>query len=189
MFCFFFSTPKSERRVNLKSRLAELNNSAAIEKNLSSNWGDILEELEVQSRELNEYVDKVVAKYQIDKEKLLKSTETDAECLRKRQKQINFGKVTPEYQRYVAACDKRKREPFYPRTPNKFRRCSRRKFDGLVKKWRKQLHVWDENPEALKDFKFAFSPPSLPLFSHSSLSSSKILHLLICFVYRYTRHF
>lgn len=86
----------------------------------------------------------------------MKSTESDAECLRKRQKQINFGKVTPEYQRYIAAVDKHKREVYHPRTPNKFRRCSRRKFDGLVKKWRKALHVWDENPEALKDFKLVF---------------------------------
>lgn len=151
------STPKSERRVNLKSRLENLNNSEAIEKNRSNNWGDILEELEVQTKELNEYVEKVTLKYKIDKEKLMKSTESDAECLRKRQKQINFGKVTPEYQRYIAAVDKHKREVYHPRTPNKFRRCSRRKFDGLVKKWRKALHVWDENPEALKDFKFSIA--------------------------------
>lgn len=144
------STPKSDRKLNLTSRL---NNSEAMEKNMSNNWGDILEELEVQSKELNEYVEKVCAKYKIDKEKLLKCTESDAECLRKRQKRINFGKVTPEYERYVLAVDKRKREPYHPRTPNKFRQCSRRKFDGLIKKWRKQLHVWDENPEALKDFK------------------------------------
>jgi len=148
------STPKSDRKLNLTSRL---NNSEAMEKNMSNNWGDILEELEVQSKELNEYVEKVCAKYKIDKEKLLKCTESDAECLRKRQKRINFGKVTPEYERYVLAVDKRKREPYHPRTPNKFRQCSRRKFDGLIKKWRKQLHVWDENPEALKDFKFSIA--------------------------------
>ena len=47
----------------------------------------------------------------------------------------------------------KKREPFHPKTPNKFRKCSRRKFDGLIKKWRKLLHVWDENPDLLPDYK------------------------------------
>lgn len=149
------STPKSERKVNLKSRLANLDNSEAIAKNMSNNWGDILEELEVQTKELNEYVEKVSKKFNIDKEKLVKNMETDAECLRKRQKKINLGKVTPEYQRYILEVNKGKRRSYHPRTPNKFRRCSRRKFDGLIKKWRKQLHMWDEDPEGLKDFKFS----------------------------------
>lgn len=57
-------------------------------------------------------------------------------------------------QRYVEILPRRNRESHHPKTPNKFRKCSRRKFDGLIKKWRKLLHVWDENPEALKDFKY-----------------------------------
>lgn len=142
--------------MNLKSRLANLDNSEAIAKNMSNNWGDILEELEVQTKELNEYVDKVSKKFNIDKEKLVKNMETDAECLRKRQKKINLGKVTPEYQRYILEVNKGKRRSYHPRTPNKFRRCSRRKFDGLIKKWRKQLHMWDEDPEGLKDFKCGY---------------------------------
>lgn len=143
--------------MNAASRLSSLNNSDAIERNMSNNWGDILEELEIQTKELNEYVDKVSSKYELDKEKLLKKLETDAETLRKRQKRINLGKITPEYQRYVMSVARNKREPYHPRTPNKFRKSSRRKFDGLVKKWRKLLHVWDENPENLKDFKYTFS--------------------------------
>lgn len=70
--------------------------------------------------------------------------------MRKRQKRINFGKVTAEYERYLNALPKKDREPCHPRTPNKYRKCSRRKFDGLIKKWRKLLHIWDENPENLK---------------------------------------
>jgi hypothetical protein len=98
----FASTPKTDRQKQ-QSRIKELSeqNSAAIERNLSSNWGDILEELEEQTKELNDYVEKVSVKYGIDKEKLMKGLECDAETLRKRQKRINFGKVTPEYQRYI----------------------------------------------------------------------------------------
>lgn len=150
----FFSTPKSERKTSSTvSRLKQINNSEAIQRNLSSNWADIIEELEEQTKALSEYTDKVSKKYNLDKEALIQQIETDAEVLRKRQKQINFGKVTSEYQRYVENVPRKKREPHHPKTPNKYRKCSRRKFDGLVKKWRKLLHVWDENPEALKDFK------------------------------------
>jgi hypothetical protein len=139
-----------------KSRIKEMSqNSEAIQRNLSKNWADIIEELEEQGKELNEYVEKVSMKYKIDQEKLLKNVESDAETLRKRQKKINFGKVTPEYQRYIQEVPRKERQPYHPKTPNKFRKCSRRKFDGLIKKWRKILHVWDENPDALPEFRYS----------------------------------
>jgi len=150
----FASTPKSERRCHT-TRVKEMieQNSIAIERNLSNNWADIIEELEEQSRELRTFVEKVTTKYNLDKEKLLNNLEVDTETLRKRQKRINFGKVTSEYQRYILAIPRKQRKPFHPKTPNKFRKCSRRKFDGLIKKWRKLLHVWDENPDLLPEFK------------------------------------
>ena len=51
----FASTPKSERRVTNPNRVRELmdQNSMAVERNMSNNWADIIEELEEQSRELN----------------------------------------------------------------------------------------------------------------------------------------
>lgn len=147
----FASTPKSERKV--QSRVKQLVDSAAYERNLSNSWADIIEEIEEQSKELNEYIEKVVAKYKLDKEVLMKNLECDTEVLRKRQKRINFGKITNEYQRYINELAKRDRKPYHPRTPNKYRKCSRRKFDGLIKKWRKMLHVWDENPDELINFK------------------------------------
>ena len=99
------------------------------------------------------FMDKVAAKYKLEKDVLMKNLECDTETLRKRQKRINFGKVTDEYKRYITALPRKERKPYHPRTPNKFRKCSRRKFDGLIKKWRKLLHVWDENPDALVDYK------------------------------------
>lgn len=150
----YFSTPKSERRahtVRVKKMIEE--NSIAIERNLSNNWADILEELEEQTKEIETYITKCSEKYGIDKEALRKNIVTDAEILRKRQKQINYGKVTSEYQRYVLEVPRKKRQAYHPKTPNKFRKCSRRKFDGLVKKWRKLLHAYDEDPEQLEDMR------------------------------------
>lgn len=150
----YFSTPKSERRahtVRVKKMIEE--NSIAMERNLSSNWADILEELEEQTKEIETYVSKCSEKYGIDKEALRKNIVIDAEILRKRQKQINYGKVTGEYQRYVLEVPRKKRQAYHPKTPNKFRKCSRRKFDGLVKKWRKLLHAYDEDPEQLEDMR------------------------------------
>lgn len=77
---------------------------------------------------------------------------------------MNYGKVTSEYQRYILEIPRKKREPFHPRTPNKFRKCSRRKFDGQVKMWRKLLHAWDEDPEQLADMKYILGKEIQGLF-------------------------
>jgi hypothetical protein len=150
----FFSTPKSERRTH-STRVKEMieQKSIAMERNLSNNWADILEELEEQTKQLEEYIEKVSIKFNIDKEKLRKNLETDTEVLRKRQKRINFGKVTTEYQNYILELPRKQRQSFHPKTPNKYRKCSRRKFDGQIKKWRKLLHVFGEDPEQLADMK------------------------------------
>lgn len=149
-----FSTPKSERK-SYKTKVKEMieQNSIAMERNMSNNWADILEELEEQSKEVETYIEKVSAKYNIDAEKLRNNLETDGEVLRKRQKRINYGKVTAEYQRYILELPRKQRQEYHPKTPNKFRKCSRRKFDGLVKKWRKLLHAYDEDPMQLEDMK------------------------------------
>lgn len=150
----YFSTPKSERRC-MKSKVEKMieQNSIAAERNLSNNWADILEELEEQAKEVENYIAKVVAKFNIDGEKLRQNMETNTELLRKRQKQVNYGKVTAEYQRYLLEIPKKQRQSYHPKTPNKFRKCSRRMFDGAVKKWRKLLHAYDEDPEQLEDMK------------------------------------
>ncbi|TNN08672.1 Histone RNA hairpin-binding protein [Schistosoma japonicum] len=64
--------------------------------------------------------------------------------LLRRQKDIDMGKVTERYAEYVLSIPKPERQKFHPRTPNKFRKVSRRAWDGMIRKWRKHLHNFDD---------------------------------------------
>ncbi|XP_067144080.1 histone RNA hairpin-binding protein-like [Centruroides vittatus] len=91
--------------------------------------------------------------------------ENDPKVLRRRQKQIDFGKNTIGYQKYLKAIPKFKRTKSHPRTPNKFISYSRRSWDAQIRLWRKQLHKWDPPSEVdvdeldltdVSDFSFEF---------------------------------
>ena len=72
--------------------------------------------------------------------------ETNPRRLAQRQKQIDFGKNTIGYDRYIAAVPKADRERMcdrHPGTPNKERVYSKRQWDGIVRQWRRRLHAWD----------------------------------------------
>ena len=57
---------------------------------------------------LKSYIQKVTAKYKLTEDELIKVIETDPDLLRKRQKNIYYGKVTDEYKRYLKEIPKYK---------------------------------------------------------------------------------
>lgn len=77
--------------------------------------------------------------------------ETDPTVLARRQKDIDYGKNTIGYDRYVQAIPKEKRTREHPKTPPKYIKYSRRGWDGMVRLWRKQLHHWDPPEEKSND--------------------------------------
>ncbi|KAL5971752.1 Histone RNA hairpin-binding protein [Taenia solium] len=63
--------------------------------------------------------------------------------LLRRQRDIDVGKTTEKYAEYVLKIPKPEREKHHPRTPNKFRVVSRRGWDGMIRKWRRDIHNYE----------------------------------------------
>jgi len=77
--------------------------------------------------------------------------ETDSEVLERRQKQIDYGRSTPEYVNYRKLVTIRGK--YHPRTPDKTKKYSRRGWDTIIRIWRKQLHFWDPADQKNQDTK------------------------------------
>lgn len=73
--------------------------------------------------------------------------ESDEVTLKRRQKQIDYGKVTVDYEEYLDAVPKSQRGPSHPRTPEKFQKTSRRGFDSQIKSWKIKIHNWKGGEE------------------------------------------
>jgi len=72
-----------------------------------------------------------------------KPLETDKRKLQTRQRQIDIGKETTGYSRYMKEIRRKDRTQDHPRTPNKYTVCSTRSWQGTVRVWRRKLHYWD----------------------------------------------
>lgn len=64
--------------------------------------------------------------------------------VQQRQKQIDIGKNTRSYRRYTTLVPRAQRTAEHPRTPEPHKPLSRRQFDGLMRKWRRLLHAYDD---------------------------------------------
>lgn len=65
-----------------------------------------------------------------------------------RLKQIQIGKNTPAYSRYLSQVPRASRDPAlrlttHPTTPPHWVKMSKRAFDGQINVWRRQLHFYD----------------------------------------------
>ncbi|OQR90566.1 hypothetical protein THRCLA_09280 [Thraustotheca clavata] len=73
--------------------------------------------------------------------------EMDPHKLSQRQKQIDFGKNTIGYDRYIQLVPKNKRNTkIHPMTPDKTKMMSKRAWDGRIRVWRAALHQFDPKP-------------------------------------------
>lgn len=81
--------------------------------------------------------------WRVKKIKKTKPRETDARRLAARQKQIDIGVNTPGYLRFMELVPADKRTKDHPRIPDINQVCSKRSWDGQVRKWRRMLHDYD----------------------------------------------
>jgi hypothetical protein len=100
----------------------------------------------------------------------------DEQRLIQRQKQIDYGYRTVGYLRYRLLVPKDKRKPEHPRTPKKAQGCSKRSWDGQLKKWRRDLHLWD--PDKLDAFRALLNSDLVETIITANPELAEIVHVV-----------
>ncbi|UJR27515.1 hypothetical protein I4U23_008799 [Adineta vaga] len=133
--------------VSRKRALAHI--ARASERYFSDDPKIIAEIEEIELEYLFNYVRhlKTFPKYSnMTEDEILRDVESDPHTLRQRTKEILKGKMSESYATYIAKYPiKKQRRREHPTSPNKYRKCSRRCFDGQLRTWRRNLHQFDEN--------------------------------------------
>jgi len=81
----------------------------------------------------------------LEPKKAPQELEQNPEVLKRRTKDIEYGKNTQDYVTYREEIPKEDRKCGMPTTPNKFAKMGRRRWDGLVKAWKINVHRYVSN--------------------------------------------
>ncbi|ETW09858.1 hypothetical protein H310_00311, partial [Aphanomyces invadans] len=98
--------------------------------------------------------------------------ETDERKLAQRQKQIDFGKNTIGYDRYLQSVPKTSRQfGVHPSTPDKYAVASKRAWDGRIQAWRRHLHLYDPEATTPAPRSASSAPPMTAVPSHDTATT------------------
>jgi len=95
--------------------------------------------------------------------------EVDQKRLASRQKQLDIGFNTPGYQRFLVLTPTERRQVLgrsvILRVPDKLQVCSKRSWEGQVRKWRRLLHCFDPTESEIMKNPVELQKASENLFS------------------------
>ncbi|KAL7714564.1 Histone RNA hairpin-binding protein RNA-binding domain-containing protein [Entamoeba marina] len=80
--------------------------------------------------------------------KFERKVESDPKRLESRSKQVSYGKATDGYAKYTELVPISERRRCDPKTPDVHQSCSKRSWDGQIRKWRRALHAFDSAKDA-----------------------------------------